>query len=129
MAEKKTKREMFLEMAEMEANLPYRDFLMEQVEQLDRRNEKAKERKAQKAKESDAMREAIAALLTENLQTAAELTSQLEDTYPEISRAKVTARMKLLIEEGIAGKMQVKTEDGRRVMAYCVASALPATEE
>ena len=99
-----------------------------QIEQLNRKAEKAKERKAERAAKGDTLKDAIAAVLTEDLQTAADITEKVRNTDEEVSRAKVVARLTKLVKEGVAGKMQVKV-DKKRVMAYALADAIPVDED
>ena len=50
------------------------------------------------------------------------------DAAEEVTKAKVIARLTKLVKEGFAGKVQVKV-DGKRVMAYALADAIPADDE
>jgi len=92
-------------------------FIDKQIELLDRKTEKAKEAAAKKKAEGDELRTTIEAILTEDYQTIAEIMEQLNEDE-EISRAKVTARLTQLINEGIAEKADGKAEDGKKVKVY-----------
>lgn len=131
MEKKVTKRDMFAEVITLAREAKREDiveFCEVQIEQLERKAEKAKERKASKAAAGDALKDAIAAVLTEDLQTAADITEKVMDAGDEVTRAKVVARLTKLVKEGVAGKMQVKV-DGKRIMAYAVADAIPVEED
>ena len=131
MEKKVTKKDMFAEiitLARENGRVDIEEFCEVQIEQLNRKAEKAKERKADKAAKGDALKDAIAAVLTEDLQTAADITEKVLDAGEDVSRAKVVARLTKLVKEGIAGKMQVKV-DKKRVMAYALADAIPVDED
>ena len=131
MEKKVTKKDMFAEiitLARENGRVDIEEFCEVQIEQLNRKAEKAKERKAEKAAKGDALKDAIAAVMTEDLQTAADITEKVMDAGEDVSRAKVVARLTKLVKEGVAGKMQVKV-DKKRVMAYALADAIPADED
>lgn len=131
MEKKVTKKDMFAEiitLARENGRVDIEEFCEVQIEQLNRKAEKAKERKAEKAAKGDALKDAIAAVLTEDLQTAADITEKVMGATEDVSRAKVVARLTKLVKEGVAGKMQVKV-DKKRVMAYALADAIPADED
>ena len=131
MEKRVTKRDIYADIITMAREAEREDiveFCEVQIEQLERKAEKAKERKASKAAAGDALKDAIAAVLTEDLQTAADITEKVMDAGDEVTRAKVVARLTKLVKEGIAGKMQVKV-DKKKVMAYALAGALPFEDE
>ena len=131
MEKKVTKKDMFAEiitLARENGRVDIEEFCEVQIEQLNRKAEKAKERKAEKAAKGDTLKDAIAAVLTEDLQTAADITEKVLDAGEDVSRAKVVARLTKLVKEGVAGKMQVKV-DKKRVMAYALADAIPVDED
>lgn len=92
------------------------DFLDRQITSLKNKAIKAKEKAEQKKNEGDILKFAIRDILTEENQTINEILNQLE--IEDISKAKVAARLGQLIKAGEASKTEVKTEDGKRVMAY-----------
>lgn len=131
MEKRVTKRDIYADIITMAREAKREDiveFCEVQIEQLERKAEKAKERKASKAAAGDALKDAIAAVLTEDLQTAADITEKVMDAGDEVTRAKVVARLTKLVKEGVAGKMQVKV-DKKKVMAYALAGALPFEDE
>lgn len=131
MEKRVTKRDIYADIITMAREAEREDiveFCEVQIEQLERKAEKAKKRKASKAAAGDALKDAIAAVLTEDLQTAADITEKVMDAGDEVTRAKVVARLTKLVKEGVAGKMQVKL-DKKKVMAYALAGALPFEDE
>jgi len=131
MEKRVTKRDIYADIITMAREAKREDiveFCEVQIEQLERKAEKAKERKASKAAAGDALKDAIAAVLTEDLQTAADITEKVMDAGDEVTRAKVVARLTKLVKEGVAGKMQVKL-DKKKVMAYALAGAIPEMED
>ena len=97
-----------------------------QIAALDKKAEKAKERRAQKKAEGDALLDAVKELLTNELQLSSDIASQIVDENGEtISAQKVNYRLRTLVENGFAIKEEVKVEkaDGKTTkrMAYRLA--------
>ena len=90
---------------------------------LDRKNEKAKERAANKRSEGDALRGRIEGLLTETPMTINEILMSLDED--DLTPAKISSRMTQLIKAGKANKEKVKV-DGRTLMGYTIASYVEA---
>lgn len=131
MEKKVMKRDMFAELmtlAREAGRADLEEFLVVQIEQLDRRAAKAKERRAEKKAEGDALEGIVAAALTENLQTAADITARVAEEVEDVTKAKVVARLTKLVNKGVAGKLQVKV-DGKRIMAYALAEFMPVEED
>ena len=119
---KKENYEMLMEIvensnSEMKAELV--DFIAKQIESIDAKAAKAKEKAAEKRAEGDELRAAVKSVLTEELQTAEEILAQFEDE--ELTKAKIVARLTQLINNGEAVKEEVKTEEGKKVMSYKLA--------
>lgn len=95
------------------------EFIDKQVEILDNKAVKAKERAAEKRAAGDELRGTIKGLLTSDFQTADEITSAIDDE--DVTKAKVIARLGQLVKNGEAEKTDVKTESGRTVKAYRLA--------
>ena len=95
------------------------EFLDAQMDQLTARAEKAAERAAKKRAEGDALKETVESALTTDLTTIDDILAQID--LEGVTKAKVTARLSQLVKEGRATKDTVKTEDGRRVVAYALA--------
>ena len=101
-------------------------YIEKTIDQLNAKNEKAKERAAEKKADGDELRAKIEALLTEDFQTGDEITAALND--PEITKAKVIARLTQLVKSEKAIKTTVKV-DNRKIMAYALPTAQIPTEE
>lgn len=95
-------------------------FIDHEVELLEAKAAKAAERAASKKADGDELRNAVQAVLTDELQTIDAITAQIEGE--DITKAKVTARLTQLVKAGVATKDMVKTEDGRKVTAYKLSS-------
>lgn len=125
MEKKITKRENFESVLEIlnNSNVEYKEelinFVTREIEILDAKAEKAKERAAVRKAEGDALRAAVQAVLTEELQTIDAILSQVEGE--ELTKAKITARLTSLVNENIAVREEIKTEDGKKVKAYKLA--------
>lgn len=91
-------------------------FIDRQVEIIDNKAEKAKERAAEKKAEGDELRAAIKSVLTKDYQSADDILAQLEGE--DLSKAKIIARLTQLVNNGDAEKAQAKTEDGKKFMTY-----------
>lgn len=121
-SKKVTKKEYYVmlkevvENAEVENKDELVEFINKQVKLLDDKAAKAKEKAAEKRAEGDELRATVEAALTEEYQTIAGITAQIDDE--EVSKAKVTARLTQLVKEGLAVKEEAKTEDGKKVMVY-----------
>ena len=97
------------------------------ITQLDNKAAKAKEKAAEKKIEGDALRAAIESLLTNDFQTIDAIAAAIKD--PDVTKSKVTARLTQLVKAGLAHKSQIKTEDGRKIMAYAAGPAPVAEVE
>lgn len=95
-------------------------FIDHEVKLLEAKAAKAAERAASKKADGDELRNAVQAVLTDELQTIDAITAQIEGE--DITKAKVTARLTQLVKAGVATKDMVKTEDGRKVTAYKLGS-------
>ena len=92
---------------------------------MDNKAAKAKERAAEKKAEGDALREAVAAVLTDEYQTIAAIAAQVEGD--DITPAKVTARLTQLVKADLAHKTKVK--DGERTVNGYAAGPASVEEE
>ena len=127
MTEKKiTKKENFTEIAAFlteAGKIEWADVINHEIELLDNKAAKAKATAAKKKTEGDALRDAVQAVLTDELQTIADITAKVEGE--DVSAAKVQYRLNALVGAGIAVKEQVTVGEGesrRKLMAYRVAS-------
>lgn len=94
-------------------------FLDAQIESINNKAEKARERAAAKKAEGDELRETVKSVLTNDFQTAEEITSKINDE--EVSKAKVIARLTQLVKLGEAVKESTKTENNKSRMTYKLA--------
>ena len=92
------------------------EFIEKQITLLDNKAAKAKERAAEKRAEGDKLRALVEATLTDEYQTIADITEQIDNE--DVTKAKVTARLTQLVKDGLAVKEEAKTEDGKKVMVY-----------
>lgn len=118
---KMTKREMYDVIATVFAATDREDrdeiltFVEKEKAALDRKNEKAKERAAEKRAAGDALKARIEEILNDEPITVNGIIVALGDEG--LTPAKITARTRQLVAEGVALKEQVKM-DGRKLMAY-----------
>ena len=92
------------------------EFLEKQVAQIDAKAAKAKERAAKAKAEGDELTKAVEAVITGEFQTADAITEQVD--FENVTKSKVVARLTKLVDAEKIVKEQIKTEDGRKVMAY-----------
>ena len=105
-----------LENAEVENKDELVAFVDKQVEAIDTKAEKAKERAAAKKVDGDALRAQVEGLLTDEYQTADDILAQSQGA--DLTKAKIVARLTQLVKAEVAEKAQAKTEDGKKVMVY-----------
>lgn len=95
-----------------------------EIEALDKKAAKAKETAAKKKAESDELTDKVAELLTDELQTTADITALLDDE--DITTHKVSYRLTSLVKSGVAVKEEISIagKDGqkaRKLAAYKLA--------
>ena len=95
------------------------EFINKQIEMIDNKSAKAKEKAAEKRAEGDELRAVIKSVLTNEYQTVDTITAQIEGE--DITKAKVVARLTQLVNNGEAVKEQGKSEDNKKVMMYKLA--------
>ena len=126
MEKKITKRDNFNAIIEVLTDAGREDLakvIEHEIELLDAKSSKAKATAAKKKTEGDALRDAVQAVLTDELQTIADITAKVEGE--DVSAAKVQYRLNALVGAGIAVKEQVTVGEGesrRKLMAYRIAS-------
>lgn len=91
-------------------------FVDTSIEQLDNKAAKAKERAAKAKAEGDEIRSKVAAVLTDEYQTIADITAQVD--VEDITPAKVSARLSQLVKLNQCHKTKIKTADGRTINGY-----------
>ena len=95
-----------------------------EIELLDKKAAKAKETAAKKKAENDELTDVIASLLTDELQTTAEITAQIDDE--DVTVHKVSYRLTQLTkaEKAIKEEVSIPGKDGakaRKIAAYRLA--------
>lgn len=95
-----------------------KDFIEKSIAQIDARNEKVKERQAQKKAEGDELRARVKAVLGTEPMKVAEIVAAIND--PEVTSAKVVSRLTQLVNAGDVVKEDVKV-DGRTLKVYTIA--------
>jgi len=124
MAEKITKKDMYNGIiATLTENFgdevqDYVEFLNGEIEALDKRAAKEKERRAAKKADGDELQEAVKTAIGAKPITAAAIAEGLIEEYPDVTKAKVTYRATQLVKAGEIYKVQIKNEDGKKIVAY-----------
>lgn len=101
-----------------------REFAAHEIELLEKKAAKAKETAKAKKAAADELTDAVAAVLTDEFQTIAEVTEQIEGE--DVTTAKVQYRLNALVkaERAEKGEVTIAGADGkkaRKVVAYKVA--------
>ena len=99
------------------------DVIKHEIELLDNKAAKAKATAAKKKTEGDALSDAVAAALTDEFCTIADITDKVVFDG-EVSTAKVQYRLNDLVKRGIATKEQITVGEGeskRKLMSYRLA--------
>lgn len=130
MAEKKiSKRDMFegikatlVENFEEDDIQVYVDFIDKEIDALNAKNEKEKERRAAKRAEDDGLLDAVAEAIrnAEEPVTADQILEVVSANgdFEELTRSKISYRASKLAKDEVVYKVNVKTEDGRKAVAY-----------
>lgn len=137
--EKVTKKSMFegmiayFEGAETElTEAQFVEFCKGQIADLDKKAAKAKERAAAKRAEGDELTDLVQSALTDEYQTIADIITVVAEADPEVTAAKVTARLTKLVKANVVEKEQVTVTDGdkkKKAMAYRLASVDAIAED
>lgn len=92
-------------------------FIDKQIEAIETKAEKAKEKAAEKKANGDELREVVQSVLTDEYQTIDAIVSQIESE--DITKAKITARLTSLVKAGLATKSDLRNEEtGKTQKAY-----------
>ena len=119
MADKKNRRDYFEEIkaivAEDEELVAFVDG---EIAKIDNRAAKEKEKRAEKRAQGDELQAAVKAYIqdADGAVTAQEIADEIEGE--DVTKAKVTYRATQLVKAGEIFKVTVKTEDGRKAVAY-----------
>ena len=97
------------------------EFCENEIALLDKKAAKAKERAATKKAEADELMEVVAEALSEDFEPIAEIAGRIQGD--DVTVAKVTYRLRTLVENGTARKEQITVAGGegqkaRKIMAY-----------
>ena len=126
---KRTQKEMYVELLnileEYEGVDHLVDFVNKKIEHIETNAEKPKSQAAEKKAESDELQNVIADILTDEFVTIPEILNQIEGD--DISTQKISARLKKLVDAGVAEKSEIKVAGGegqksRKLVAYRLAS-------
>lgn len=94
-------------------------FAENEIAQLDKKAAKAKEKAAEKKADGDALRDTVEAILTDEFQTVADVSAQIEGE--DVTVGKIRNRLSELVRMGVAEKATVSVDvDGKSAqrMAY-----------
>lgn len=94
-------------------------FAENEIAQLDKKAAKAKEKAAEKKADGDALRDTVEAVLTDEFQTVADVSAQIEGE--DVTIGKIRNRLSELVRMGVAEKATVSVDvDGKSAqrMAY-----------
>ena len=119
---KMTRKQIFEALKAIPANAEYVDFIQHEIDMLNSRTQKAKEKREQKKAEADALKDKIYSVLTDELQTSADILEQVSADDESVTRGKVTARLTKLVNEGKVERADVKV-DKKRVKGYRLVAA------
>ena len=101
-------------------------FAENEIELLDKKSAKAKERAMAKKAEADELMDKVKAVLTGEYQTTAELVIAIDDE--EVTAGKVQARLKKLVDAGLVEKTDMKV-DKRTIKGYRWANEMVSDAE
>lgn len=119
MAEKITRRDNFVELQEYVAeNEKLAAFVQSEIDKIDARNEKEKEKRAKKRAQGDELQAAVKAYIQDHEGAVTAQVIADEIGGEDVTKAKVTYRATQLVKAGEIFKVTVKTEDGRKAVAY-----------
>lgn len=93
------------------------EFIDKQIEAIEIKAEKAKEKAAEKKANGDELREVVQSVLTDEYQTIDTIASQINGE--DVTKAKITARLTSLVKAGLATKSDLRNEEtGKTQKAY-----------
>lgn len=119
MADKKNRRDYFEEIKAIVAeDEDLVAFVDGEIAKIDNRAAKEKEKRAEKRAQGDELQAAVKAYVQghDGAVTAQVIADEIEGE--DVTKAKVTYRATQLVKAGEIFKVTVKTEDGRKVVAY-----------
>lgn len=119
MADKKTRKDYFEEIKAIVAeDEDLVAFVDGEIAKIDNRAAKEKEKRAEKRAQGDELQAAVKAFVQnhDGAVTAQVIADEIEGE--DVTKAKVTYRATQLVKAGEIFKVTVKTEDGRKAVAY-----------
>ena len=124
MTDKMVKKDMFALLAsyvpeDAEHAAELKEFCAKQIEQIEAKAAKAQAQAAARKAVGDELRDMVYGALTEELQTIPQIMYAM-GIDPEITRAKVSARLSQLYKAGEIEKLAINV-DGKRTMHYKLA--------
>ena len=101
------------------------EFCKDEIAAIADKAEKAKARRAAKAKEADGLYDAVLAALNGTTEGTYLTINSIIDTIDpsgesDLTPSKITPRLTKMVTEGIVEKKSIKTEDKRRLNGYAV---------
>lgn len=124
MEKKMTKKEMFglllevLDTVDVAEKEDLQEFVAHEIDLITKKAEKSKG--YTRKKEVDTLKADVAASLSDEYRITADIVEDLLVDYPDVTSAKVTARLTALVKEGVAVKESIKV-GSRKLMGYKIA--------
>jgi predicted transcriptional regulator len=104
-------------------NAEFVEYCDNELAKLAKKNEKAKERAAEKRAIGDELQASVLAVITDAPQTRDDILVALNDETGELTVHKIQAKLNNLVESNQISKCKVKTEDGKTKTAYVIGAA------
>jgi hypothetical protein len=104
-----------------------KEFAENEIELLNKKAAKAKERGAKKKEENDELTDAVYAVLTDDYMTIADVAAAIEGE--DVTASKVTYRLNKLVAAGLAEKADVKVGDEKKRTVKGYKKAAAVTED
>ena len=99
-------------------NAEFVEYAENELAKLAKKNEKAKERAAEKRAIGDELQADVLAVITDAPQTRDDILVALNDETGELTVHKIQSKLNNLVESNQISKCKVKTEDGKTKTAY-----------
>lgn len=99
-------------------NAEFVEYAENELAKLAKKNEKAKERAAEKRAIGDDLQAKVLAVITDEPQTRDDILVALNDETGELTVHKIQSKLNNLVESNQISKCKVKTEDGKTKTAY-----------
>ena len=98
------------------------------IEQMEKKNERANARAAEKRAEGDELRNAVEATLSDEPIVINDIFDKVSD-IEGVTKGKIVARLTQLVKAGKAHKVALKNEEGKQIMSYLAGPAPVEVEE